>query len=315
MNIQRKLVTVMIAASLLGLTACDKIKKVADKVQTETSKAVDSAGSTEEATSTKINAYVELSNKLQNYFHKNNSAQEKWRTEDLAKAKAGDFKAINTNADDMERAQKKFEEIIIMPGTVVGVDDAAKAYLEVIKEYLPNWKELEVYNKAKKYTDDNGAKGKELLVKYNEGQAKLLIAQENFEKVFTVTLAQEKVKRIAEFKAKGQLLELYSNQAMEKASQILGTFNSTADFKNQTKINQANALLAELDTELNEMDKEYQIQKAAKKLDSFNRWEQVHSKLVSFTGKYREARKDPKRYNDMVSDYNDAIEDYNHMMK
>lgn len=305
----------MIAASLLGLTACDKIKKVADKVQTETSKAVDGAGSTEEATSAKINEYVELSNSLRDYFHKDNAYFEENRIKNLAKAKSGDFKAINTDISTIERTQKKFEEIATMSGSIVGVDDAAKAYLEVIKDTLPNWKELEAYNKAKKYEDDKGAKGKELLVKYNEDQAKLLVAQENFDKVFKVALDQEKVKRIAEFKAKGQLLELHANQAMEKAGQILEVFNSTADFKNQAKIDQANTLLAELDTELNAMDKEYQTQKAANKLAAGNRWDSVHSKLTSFTGKYREARKDPKRYTDMVSDYNDAIEDYNRMMK
>lgn len=316
---QKKLIVALIAASILGLSACDKAKEVANKVEAETTKAVDSAknagSSSEEAISAKINKYVSVSNDLQKYFHESNEFFAKNRAEREAKAKAGDFKSIETNSSVFERSGKKLEEIAQMPGDTPDVDNAAKAYAAVITEYLPNWDELQSYNKAKKYEDDNGAKGKELLVKYNEGQAKLIAAQEAFEKVFKVAMDKEKVKRVAEYKAKGQLLELHTTQALENAGQMLEIFDDFADFKNQAKIDKANALLAELDTNLDAMNKEYQTQEAEKKLDAFNTWKSVHSYLVSFTGKYREARKDPKRYNDMVRDYNNAVDDYNRMMR
>lgn len=316
---QKKLIVALIAASILGLSACDKAKEVANKVESETTKAVDSAknagSSSEEAISAKINKYVSVSNDLQKYFHESNELFAKNRAERKAKAKAGDFKSINTNSSVFERSGKKLEEIAQMPGDVPDVDNVAKAYAAVIAEYLPNWGELQSYNKAKKYEDDNGAKGKELLVKYNEGQAKLITAQEAFEKVFKVAMDKEKVKRIAEYKAKGQLLELHTTQALENAGQMLEIFDDFADFKNQAKIDKANALLTELDTNLDAMNKEYQTQEAEKKLGTFNTWKSVHSYLVSFTGKYREARKDPKHYNDMVGDYNNAVDNYNSMMR
>lgn len=193
------------------------------------------------------------------------------------------------------------------PGNLHDLDNAANAYAAILTEYLPNWLELKAYNRAKKYEDDAGAKGKELLPKYNEGQAKLIIAQENFEVAAKAAIDEESVKRIAEYKSKGLLLELHTAQALEKAEQMLAIFDELDDFKNQAKIDQANMLLAELDAELEAMDKE--IKERRSKLNS--PWGDVYSSLIDFTGEYRAARKDPKRYDDMVRKYNRAVGYYN----
>jgi hypothetical protein len=40
--------------------------------------------------------------------------------------------------------------------------------ITAVEQYLPAWQELVDYNKSKKYQDDNGTKGKNLLAPYRE---------------------------------------------------------------------------------------------------------------------------------------------------
>lgn len=316
---QKKLVAAILATSLLGLAACDKAKEITKQAQTNlsTSAHKNPETSPEQAINNKINRYTQLSNELLPLYRGDTASMEENRIKMVAQAKAGDFKAISNQLFQFKQAQEQFEKILAMPGTIPNVDDAATTYLAVLNEYLPNWQELKKYNAAKKYEDDGGAKGKELLVKYNEGQDKLLAAQNTFEPAFKVALDQEKIRRMAEFKAKGQLLELHTNQALDKAGQMLELFKQPSDFQNQEKIKQANALLAQLDIELDAMDKERQKRKAADagKTDSYQDkvWDGIHSCLVAFTGAYRETRKDPMRYNKMLSEHNDAVKSYNRM--
>lgn len=50
-------------------------------------------------------------------------------------------------------------------------------------------------------------------------------------------------------------------------------------------------------------------------LPMIDRYDSVHSKLVALAGYYREARKNPSRFNSAISSFNDAIRDYNMMQR
>ncbi|WMY72306.1 DUF3829 domain-containing protein [Buttiauxella selenatireducens] len=319
---KNKIISLMVALSFFGVTACDQSENTIEKPQASAEKNKPQVSleenkshvSTEASVSDKINKYVNLYNILGDYFHRDDETFEKWRVQDVAKAKSGDYKAINDKSYIFKDARDTIQGILSKPDTVDGVDEVAKEYLGIIDEYLPNWQELEAYNKAKKYEDDNGVKGKMLLLKYNEGQERLIVAQHNFVKSMDDVMEKEKEKRMASFKENGQMLEWHTNQALDKAEKIIQQFESFDDFKNKNKINKANSLLAELDTTLEAMDKEYNIRKDENKLTYRDNWDDVHASLVTFTGEYRETRKDPKHYNKMIKSYNDAIGEYNQMV-
>lgn len=307
---KKKILALALVSVLTTLTGCNEKKDVASENKPAASKQVQDAAKTEYEATEKTNQYIMLNNDLMTFWSDPNAttfeleAREKHDRE-IAKGNS----IFIRSASSVERAQKQLAKTLELKTDLGELDKAAKELKETIDAILPNWKEIEDYNSAQKYEDDGGKKGKELLPAYADGLKKLKVAYDKFDQLVAEAVVVEKNKRMAEYKAKGLMLELHTEEAMGNARQMLELFNDVKDFKNKEKIEKANALLAELDAHLDEIKK--MNEKASAEGKPTGSSEAIHRKLVSFTANYREARKNPQSYNAMVKEYNYAIEEFN----
>ena len=300
----------MIAALLIGLSGCDKAEKVGDTVKDiskEVSKNV-SSESGDTAYVNKVSGYVGINNDFVSYWRGgmlDSSYFQEQRAKAKAKVEKGDFKLI-TSGDSLDRAAEKIaKHQEKYAGTELAeLDKAAKALADTINQYRPKWKELEEYNKAKRYEDDNGAKGKELLPNYLEAQTKIREAYEAFDGIAKQEAKKAKEIRIAQMKKEGLTYDLYTEEALAKAEQIVELFGDEKSLKDKAKIEEGNQLLVEMEKDLEELKKA-----AEEKKESLS----LHDSMIRFTAEYREFRKTPsaRNYNDLVSKYNSTVESYN----
>ena len=266
----------------------------------------------------KTQAYIRLNNRLIGFNSQRNETFAKWAAASEEKVKKGDFKSIRSDSHYFsDSVVKDLQTAVDLPGNIPEVDAAAKNLLAVVAKYLPNWKELESYNKSKKYEDDKGAKGEQMLPMYREGIEALRKATSEFDAKVDVIAKQSHEKALAKYKAEGKLLEMHTWEAMGAAQKIIESFESADDLKNQAKIEAANAQLAIMETNVDAMKAEHAKRKAEapKSLPMIDRYDSVQSSLVDFAGKYREARKNPRSFNDAVGKYNDAISALNMMQR
>ena len=116
--------------------------------------------------------YVLISKYLIDPCRESGLDPKKQRTEKREKVNRGDFKAICDNSwvydeDFVNDMKEALDNAASMPER-----DAVRNLLEVIQMYVPNWKNLEAYNKSKKYEDDGGAEGKKMLPMSARGSRK-----------------------------------------------------------------------------------------------------------------------------------------------
>ncbi|MDR2507319.1 MAG: YiiG family protein [Candidatus Accumulibacter sp.] len=256
----------------------------------------------------KAQKYIRLNNDLIRFLAKRQTAEA---------LKKGNFKEIRSDSWIFgDSFVKNLKAAIELPGAFpVEVDDSAKKLLAAIEKYVPAWNQLREYNKSKKYEDDGGAKGKELLAVYIEGIEALQQAGQALDKQVDLIAKEAHQRALAEYKKTGRLLEMHTLEAMGAAEKIIEMFDSTADFKDQAKIDAANAQLALMETSLEAMKAEHakRKEKNPKSLPTIDRYNSIHEKLVAFAGAYRESRKQPSRFNDAVKEYNKAVEEKNRM--
>lgn len=266
----------------------------------------------------KAQAYIRMNNSLTGFNNSINSVHAKWAAQAVEKVKNGDFKSIRSGITHFDDSfVKNIKEAIDTPTRMPEVDAAAQALLDVTQQYLPNWKSLEEYNKAKRYEDDNGAEGKRMLPMYREGIEKINAALAAFSASVDV-VAQESTARVtAKYKANGQLMELYKMEALAAARSIADTFESSKDFKDKDKLDKANAQLVVMEAKLVDMKAEHAKRKAESpdSLPRIDRYDSIYSELTSFAGKYREARKNPEKFNDAIKGFNKAIDESNRMAR
>lgn len=260
----------------------------------------------------KAQKYIRLNNRLISFLANNRS---KRLSADAVKK--GNFKDIRTDSWIFNNSfVNDLKAAIALPGAFPEeVDNSAKKLLAAIEKYVPTWNQLQEYNKSKKYEDDSGAKGKELLAIYIEGIEALQQAGQALDKQVDLIAKEAHQKALAEYKKTGRLLEMHTLEAMGAAEKIIEMFDSTDDFKDQAKIDAANAQLALMETNLEAMKAEHakRKEKNPKSLPSIDRYDSIHNKLIAFAGIYRESRKQPSRFNDAVKEYNQAVEEKNRM--
>jgi Protein of unknown function (DUF3829) len=324
----KKILVTMLLLSL-GLAACNKNDTGAaagSNSKTDASEEASDpavASDSDEDWSNKVQAYIKIGNRLQGFSSSMNETFAKWQMEADEKVKNGDFKEIRTNSHYFSDSDvKDLKEAIAMPGATPELDKAAKLLLTNIETYLPNWNNLQEYNKAKRYEDDNGAKGKEMLPKYIEGMEKIEVSLDALQAEIDSAGKVEHAKTVAQFKKDGQLLEMHTWEATGSAQKVLDLFSSDDDFKDAAKIKQADAHIASMETSLAAIKVEHAKRKAEdEKVDSggekslplIDRYDSVHDELNEMAGHYRESRKDPSKFNDAVGSYNDAIDALNMM--
>ena len=305
--------TLLGAALLVALPACNKIPST-DALTAAVAGADDQAG--DQAWDEKVQAYIEIGNRMRGFSSPMNATFAEWRARDAAKVEAGDFKAIRTDSHFFSDSDvQNLKDAAAMAGATPELDEAANALLAALEQGLPAWSELQDYNKAKRYEDDGGAKGKELLPKYRDGIAAIESAVDALAVQVDVAAKLAHEKTVARFKADGQLLELHTWEALGSAEKVIDLFNSTDDFKNEAKIEEANAHIAAMEASITAMRGEHDKRKAedADSLPTIDRYESLAEELSELAGNYREARKDPSEFNDVVESYNDAVDMLNMM--
>lgn len=266
----------------------------------------------------KAQAYIQLNNRLLKFNGHVNETFAQWAAQARAKVAKGDFKAIRTDAHYFDDAfVKNIKAALDNPASMPAADAAARNLLDSTQKYVPNWKSLEEYNKAKKFEDDSGAEGKRMLPMYVEGVDKLTEALKQFSAAVDGVAKEANDKALAAYKANGKLLELYRSEALNAARAVADTFSSAKDFKDATKLESANAQLAVMENKLAEMRAEHEKRKteSPKSLPTMDRYDSIYSSLTAFAGSYREARKNPQKFNDAIGKFNDAIEASNMMSR
>ena len=267
----------------------------------------------------KAQAYIRVNNSMMGFLSSRSTST---RAEE--NVKKGDFKSIRTDEHYFDASSmRNLEKAMNLPGDFPEIDASAKRLIATAEKYVPVWKELREYNKAKKFEDDNGAHGKKLLSVYSEGIDLLKEQLRDLSTKIDVIAKESHEKTLAKHKAEGRLLEVHTLEALGAAEKIVETFSDAADFKNQNKINAANAQLAIMETNLEGLKTEHAKRKEAdqatdrknRSLPMIDRYNSVHSKLVSLAGYYREARKNPNSFNSVISSFNGAISDYNMMQR
>ena len=283
----------------------------------ESSSAKKETSHSEEAWQQKAQAYIKFNNRV-NGFRNSRSAK---RAEE--QTKKGDYKSIRTDSHYFGDSDiKNLKSALALPGNMPEVDAAGTKLLEAIEKYVPNWKALMEYNKSKKFEDDDGAQGKEMLPMYIEGMNALHDTVGTFGDQVSVIAKQSHEKALAKYKAEGKLLEMHTLEALGAAEKIIDIFTENGDlseFKDQSKVDTANALLEVMEKNLEGMKTEHAKRKEnnsdRKNLPLIDRYDSVQSKLVSLAGSYREARKNPRKFESAIKEYNEAIRDYNMMQR
>lgn len=196
---------------------------------------------------------------------------------------------------------------------LAALDSKAEVLVAALDKLVPVWEKLEQYNKTKKFEDDKGAQGKELMETFTPAYYEVEKLYADLAASVSEAAGEMKKKRMERYKQQGRLLELYSEESIELARGILKQFNSTKDFKNKEKVEAANALLAQLEEKLELQMTEYKkAESEGKNPNSY--YSSVNDQLNSFIGNYRKARKDPNTWVEyMYADFNRAIGSYNNI--
>ena len=280
--------------------------------------ASEKTGKADDAWDEKVQAYIKIGNRLRGFGSHTNDVTARWAAESAAKVQAGDFKEIRTDSHYFSDSDlEDLREARAMPGDTAEVDQAADALLAAAGALLPTWNELQDYNKAKRYEDDGGAKGKELLPKYRDGMAKLEPAVAALAARIDAAAKIAHEKAVARYKAEGKLLEMHTWEAMGSAEKVIDRFDSAEDFQDAARVKQADADIAAMEKSIAAMRAEHQKRKAAqeKTLPLIDRYDSVADELTEFAGEYRSARKDPSEFNDAVNSYNSAVDALNMMAR
>ncbi|GAB3101457.1 DUF3829 domain-containing protein [Lysobacter terrae] len=317
-------ITALIAAALLtALVGCGEknghkggVASILASAQAgaESAKGTD----TDDAWDEKVQAYITVGNGMRPSYGNATLAQfaEERNAEGAAQVAAGNFKAIRQNNFFTDFHLQELKKAKAMPGKTPELDHAAEAMIALVDQYVPAWNELAEYNEAKRYEDDGGAKGKELLLKYREGLPKLDAAMAAFSAQIDVASKIAGQKSLAKFKAQGKLLEMNTWEALGSAEKVVDLFDEAEDFRNEAKVKEANGHIAAMETSLTGLRTEHEKRKAQKdSLPTIDHYDRIGDYLTKLAGHYREARKDPSKFNDVVADYNNAVDELNGMSR
>lgn len=175
--------------------------------------------------------------------------------------------------------------------------------------------QLDDYNAAKKYEDDNGKLGQELLPEYIRLEKSL---QQNYLTLLQATQETEHLiesKMRKEYMANGDTLALDAVDSINHAVKITDLFNNEEDLNNPETINQANELLAKLDKNLEAIKAQCIEKTVTTKSNDCVRYKAMYTPMINFTANYRDFRKGgeyaERRYNSMITQLNYAIDKYN----
>jgi hypothetical protein len=291
----KKIILVLMLSFGFGIAACNR----ADV----SNSSVDNALSIDEARSDKVLAYISLGSQL----HDQMLDDLLLYADDDDKAQKGDFKAIRSDGRSPGYSDiQGIKDIIAMPGITPELDKAANELLALLNIYVPNWNNLKEYNAAKQYQDDNGVKGKAMLPKYLEGIEKIKASITTLEAEINRASALEISKITAHYKARSSLSEVHMWDAIGSAQKLRSLFLNDNDFEDAVKIKQADAYVASIEASLEAAKLETDKPMASEGSVS-ERYDIPRSRLIDMLGNYRDARKDPSKFKDVVSAYGFVI--------
>lgn len=313
----------LVVAALLGLcVGCGgKPEATANAVPAENNKAaaasVPTADSSTVSWNDKVQAYIKVGNRLNPTSPGRSEMYVRAREQADERVANGDFRSIRglssaVSKDNVEALKKT----LAMPGETPALDKAARILVEASEQVRPDWEALDEYNTAKRYEDDGGAKGRELLPRYVQAVARIDAAKLDFNAALDAASKESSNRAVAEFKAEGKLLEMHTWQAMNAAGEIVDLFNDEDDAKNPALLEQADAKLAAMEADVAALRKEYAVrEKRSGSLPAMERYESIADQLTQFAGAYRSFRKNPDEFEGMVRYYNWAVDALNQMAR
>lgn len=196
------------------------------------------------------------------------------------------------------------------PIPIEPADTHARNLIATLDELLPIWAELEKYNSTRRFEDDNGAKGKELMAIFTPDYLKANQLYNQFSASIQQLAYEQSKVSLELFRKQGRTLELYAEECLNYGEQILAQFDYLEDFQDKEKITKANEYLALLEDRLDKLQNELQIaEKNGRNIVGFS---SMIRYLEDFIGDYRTIRNNPHAVTTyMVEHYNQAVECYN----
>lgn len=263
----------------------------------------------------KYNAYVNLSNDLSFIWIKEFKLDQQQEDKRQERLNQGDYTAVIFSKTLLSDIQKKADKAVNLPGQVASIDETAKKIQSDLTALIVIKAQLDDYNAAKKYEDDNGKLGQELLPEYIRLEKSL---QQNYLTLLQATQETEHLiesEMRKEYMANGDTLALDAVDSINHAVKITDLFNNEEDLNNPETINQANELLAKLDKNLEAIKAQCIEKTVTTKSNDCVRYKAMYTPMINFTANYRDFRKGgeyaERRYNSMITQLNYAIDKYN----
>ena len=296
-------------------------------VKLDTQKIVEPAQTTATATAnlTEEQKAYQITQKVSNYIDATNQHSRRlsaglsvW-SDRVEKIKQGienkNYRVIESSLLLNSRGYERLRQSLIAtltknPIPIEPVDTHARNLIATLDELLPIWAELEKYNSTRRFEDDNGAKGKELMATFTPDYLKANQLYNQFSASVQQLAYEQSKLSLKLFKKQGRTLELYAEECLNYGEQILAQFDYLEDFQDKEKITKANEYLALLEDRLDKLQNELQIaEKNGRNIVGFS---SMIRYLEDFIGDYRAIRNNPRAVTTyMVEHYNQAVECYN----
>ncbi len=171
---------------------------------------------------------------------------------------------------------------------------------------LKQGNDLDAYFKAKKYTEDNMAKGKAENAAFIQRWTQFIADADALGAELNALERRGRADEIKQFEQDGNHRAALRVQALGAANDLISLFEDGADVKNAENMKQADELAKSLEQALTQLKTESD---KVQDEDSY-RYTRAYDALNVFLGHWRtfKATQDDEAFNDMVEQYNNAID-------
>lgn len=311
---------ILMAATVLVLSACDKVaNKVASKVanssgSSESNSSARSVGSDEEQAIKKMNSYVSAHNGLIGMFYGTNKglkellrAYEAQNIPKMTKVDATTRINLYLNLSIVRNSLDALRKAKELKGNseLAKLEGLAAKLLTNGDLLFTKGSDLESYFNSKKYLDDNLGKAKADQAEFVRLWRGFIADSDAFSDELDVVERARRIAAVKKLRGEGNNRLAANEEAMLASSEILALFNSKADFKNPEKIKTADALALQLEKVTNEIKSENDKVKDA----NATNYTRVYERMNNFMGAYRTVKGtgESRQFEEMVRHYNSAV--------
>jgi hypothetical protein len=299
--------------SLCALTGAGALALLPSSAWAQAS-ANESAAISEDA-SEKYNAYVKAFNSLNTMFYGSTKGMsdllEKYKSQRLG-ARSGarePTRFMNTSMLRNHTEALRAGVAIADAGPYTKLDQVARRIVANSIALLKVSREFDDYVDAKKYLDDDFAKGRELDGPIVKGWEQLIADHDALNVELTLAERISRFSAIALARKNGEHLAAATNEVMLYASDLIDQFGQASDFGDQEKVKAADAIAVKLERAQKEMRELTQ-----KESGDVYRHNLIADYMAKVLGSYRAlktARRASERdFNDMIERYNSAVKQF-----